>query len=193
MVKELSNSVKELLDKEDIRNIPEMLEMEIKKVDEGVRRTIGYNSATTIVVVLVYKNDIYITHVGDSRVYLFKEDKLERLTEDHNVANKYVQLGIITKEEARNHPTQSVLSNSVGMMNETEDRIKITTLKPENGMRILMCTDGLTGMLSESDIENVLMIELNAETAVNLLIKGANTAGGTDNITAVLIDIGQIS
>ena len=144
-------------------------------------------------VVLVYKNDIYITHVGDSRVYLFKEDKLERLTEDHNVANKYVQLGIITKEEARNHPTQSVLSNSVGMMNETEDRIKITTLKPENGMRILMCTDGLTGMLSESDIENVLMIELNAETAVNLLIKGANTAGGTDNITAVLIDIGQIS
>jgi len=193
VVKELSNSVKELLDKEDIRNIPEMLEMEIKKVDEGVRRTIGYNSATTIVVVLVYKNDIYITHVGDSRVYLFKEDKLERLTEDHNVANKYVQLGIITKEEARNHPTQSVLSNSVGMMNETEDRIKITTLKPENGMRILMCTDGLTGMLSESDIENVLMIELNAETAVNLLIKGANTAGGTDNITAVLIDIGQIS
>jgi PPM family protein phosphatase len=193
VVKELSNSVKEHLEKEVIRNIPEMLELEIKKVDEGVRWTIGYNSATTIVLVLVYNGDIYVTHVGDSRAYMFKEDKLERLTEDHNVANKYVQLGIITKEEARTHPTQSVLSNSIGMMDENEDEVKVTILKPENGTRILLCTDGLTGILSESDIKKVLTIEPNAETAVNLLIRTANNAGGTDNITAVLIDIGQIS
>jgi serine/threonine protein phosphatase PrpC len=100
-----------------------------------------------------------------------------------------VQAGILTKSMAMTHETQSMLTNSIGMMNETKDRIKVTTLNPENGIRILLCTDGLTGMLTEKEIKNILTIEPNAETAVNMLIEGVNNAGGTDNITAVLVDV----
>jgi len=74
-------------------------------------------------------------------------------------------------------------------MNETEDGITITILKPKNNMRILMCSDGLTGMLSELEIENFLTIEHSAEIAVKKLINGANHSGGLDNITAVVIDV----
>jgi serine/threonine protein phosphatase PrpC len=189
VVKELSNSIKENLNQEGILNIPEMLGMEINKVDEGVRQTFGDNSATTNVIVLMHDGNIYITHVGDSRAYLCKEGKLRRLTEDHNVANQLVQAGILTKSMAMTHETQSMLTNSVGMMNETEDRIKVTTLNPENDTRFLLCTDGLTGMLTENEIKNILSIEPNAEIAVNMLIEGANNTGGTDNITAVLVDV----
>ena len=74
-------------------------------------------------------------------------------------------------------------------MNETEDGITITILKPKNNMRILMCSDGLTGMLSELEIGNLLTIEPSTEIAVKKLINGANHSGGLDNITAVVIDV----
>ena len=191
-VKHLSLFIKaglENLTEKDEKSISELLESAIYDTDEGVRRRLGDNSATTIVVVLIQADKIYITHVGDSRAYLFMEGKLHGITEDHNIANQYVRKGLLTKEEARSHPTQSMLTNSVGIMNETEDGITITILKPENNMRILMCSDGLTGMLSELEIGNLLTIEPSTEIAVKKLINGANHSGGLDNITAVVIDV----
>jgi len=138
---------------------------------------------TTIEVCLIYNNRVYIGHIGDSRVYRLRKDFFRRLTTDHSYVQKLISDGAITKEQAYNHPKKNMLTKALGCTAYVEpDCLVKGFLK---GDILLMSSDGLTNMLKEEEIYNI--IKNNPETAVDELITNANNLGGYDNITAIII------
>lgn len=139
---------------------------------------------TTIDVCLIYGNKVYIGHVGDSRVYRIRKHIIRKLTTDDTYVQKLVKDGTITKEEALNHPKKNMLLKAVG-----GNSLVNPTLMCKGFLKddiLLMCSDGLTNMLNDSQIYKILLE--NPENPEEALINEANKAGGTDNITAVIID-----
>lgn len=141
------------------------------------------NMGTTLEVCLIYNNRAYIGHIGDSRVYRLREDNLEKLTIDHSYVEKLVKDGTITREEAINHPKKNMLTKALGCTAYVEgELIEESFLKDDI---ILICSDGLTNMVKEETIYNVLKEDY--KLAPEKLIELANNNGGYDNITAVVI------
>ena len=139
---------------------------------------------TTIDVCLLYNNKVFIGHVGDSRVYRIRKNIMRKLTTDHSYVEKLVKEGTITKEEAYNHPKKNMLMKALGCGSLVEpDVICKGFLKDDI---LLMCSDGLTNMLRETEIYNLLLN--NPENPEEALIKKANELGGYDNITTIIID-----
>jgi PPM family protein phosphatase len=141
---------------------------------------------TTLTAALIEGGAVRLAHVGDSRAYLFRGGKLQLLTEDHTLVHRMVVEGEITETEAENHPHRSVLTRALGV--EGDVRVDETKVAVQEGDRLLLCTDGLTGMLSEDQIESILQDMRDPQEAVDRLVGEANRAGGIDNITAVIID-----
>jgi PPM family protein phosphatase len=141
---------------------------------------------TTLTAALIEGGAVRLAHVGDSRAYLFRGGKLQLLTEDHTLVHRMVVEGEITETEAQNHPHRSVLTRALGV--EGDVRVDETNVEVQVGDRLLLCTDGLTGMLSEDEIVSVLHDVRDPQKAVDRLVREANRAGGIDNITAVIID-----
>jgi PPM family protein phosphatase len=141
---------------------------------------------TTLTAALIEGGAVRLAHVGDSRAYLFRGGKLQLLTEDHTLVHRMVVEGEITETEAENHPHRSVLTRALGV--EGDVRVDETKVEVREGDRLLLCTDGLTGMLSEDEIESILQDVRDPQEAVDRLVREANRAGGIDNITAVIID-----
>ena len=141
---------------------------------------------TTLTAALIEGGAVRLAHVGDSRAYLFRGGKLQLLTEDHTLVHRMVVEGEITETEAENHPHRSVLTRALGV--EGDVRVDETNVAVQEGDRLLLCTDGLTGMLSEDQIESILQNVRDPQEAVDRLVREANRAGGIDNITAVIID-----
>ncbi|MGH2540986.1 MAG: Stp1/IreP family PP2C-type Ser/Thr phosphatase, partial [Actinomycetota bacterium] len=141
---------------------------------------------TTLTAALIEGGAVRLAHVGDSRAYLFRGGKLQLLTEDHTLVHRMVVEGEITEAEAENHPHRSVLTRALGV--EGDVRVDETKVQVREGDRLLLCTDGLTGMLSEDQIESILQDVRDPQEAVDRLVSEANRAGGIDNITAVIID-----
>jgi protein phosphatase len=144
-------------------------------------------TGATLALCLVINNLALLSHLGDSRIYLFRKGMLERLTEDHTVAGLMLQLGQITPCEARRHPARNILTRHLGMENLPEIEIARLDLLP--GDRILICTDGLTSMASDREIARILAGVRNLKSACNRLIAAANKAGGKDNITVVIVEV----
>lgn len=125
-------------------------------------------------------------HVGDSRAYLLRKGELSRITEDHTVAGELAALGQISTEEVDSHPQRHMLTRTLGLSRFVDvDEFELTL---EDGDRILLCSDGLTEMVEESEIARILS-EGTPEEAVWALIEVANEAGGVDNISVVLADV----
>ncbi|KAF1300874.1 MULTISPECIES: Stp1/IreP family PP2C-type Ser/Thr phosphatase [Enterococcus] len=143
---------------------------------------------TTVVAVILFDDQFTLGHVGDSRVYLFREGELIQLTEDHSLVNELVKSGEITKEMAANHPRRNVLTRSVGMPGEVEVDVDTHFLAVDD--YLLLASDGLTNMVSEAEITEVLASDLVLDEKIQVLIDKANAAGGVDNITVLLIEIG---
>ncbi len=144
---------------------------------------------TTIDICLIYNNKVFIAHVGDSRVYRIRKNIIRKLTTDHSYVEKLVKDGTITKEEAYNHPKKNMLMKALGCNSFVEpDVICKGFLKDDI---ILMCSDGLTNMLRDSEIYNLLLN--NPDKPEEALIKEANNLGGYDNITTIIIDNIEIS
>ena len=141
---------------------------------------------TTLTAALIEGGAVRLAHVGDSRAYLFRGGKLQLLTEDHTLVHRMVVEGEITETEAENHPHRSVLTRALGV--EGDVRVDETKVEVREGDRLLLCTDGLTGMLSEDEIESILQHVRDPQEAVDRLVREANRAGGIDNITAVIVD-----
>lgn len=140
---------------------------------------------TTAILVVVIDELAYVTHIGDSRVYILNDKKLSQLTKDHSVVQELVDQGELTKEEALIHPNKNMITRAVGVNLLVDiDYLKIPF---ENGNKLIICTDGLTNMVQDFVIENVL-INHNAEKSSEQLIELANKAGGYDNITVVVIE-----
>lgn len=140
----------------------------------------------TVVAALIRPLYAHIVHMGDSRAYRFRNGQLKCLTEDHSVVALLVRNGEISASEAQTHPARSQLTRFVGMPHDT--RPDVQTLKLDTTDRLLLCTDGLTGMVSEADIAHILSAEPDPQRACQKLVAAANRAGGKDNITALLIE-----
>lgn len=144
---------------------------------------------TTACIVLLQNSEAYIAHVGDSRIYLYlgKEKQLHRITKDHSFVQALVDAGQITDEEAENHPNKNRILKALGIKPDLSP--SIDHVYPKNGDVFIICSDGLSGMVSDAKIEEVLMtnesIENKGETLINLSL----AAGGLDNITLEIIQI----
>lgn len=128
-----------------------------------------------------------IGHVGDSRCYLLRDNKLKRVTSDHTVVAELVALGHIKAEDVGTHPQRHLLTRSLGLGPVTVDTEQLDL---EAGDRLLLCSDGLTSMLSDKEIKAILSSGSDLEATVWILIEAANAAGGIDNITVAIVDAG---
>ena len=138
---------------------------------------------TTLEVCLIYNNKIYIGHVGDSRIYRIRNELMRKLTHDHSYVEKLVDDGTISKEEASHHPKKNMLIKALGCKAFLEPDVSVKTMAKDD--IILMCSDGLTNMVDEKEIYEI--IKEDYSTAVDKLIEKANEKGGYDNITAIVI------
>ena len=142
---------------------------------------------TTLTAAMLEGARIRLAHVGDSRAYLLREGQLRQLTEDHTLVHRMVTEGELTPEEAEVHPHRSILTRALGT--EPEVQVDEDAIGVQPGDRLLLCTDGLTGMVPDRAIAQILADEADPKDAVDRLIRDANRAGGIDNITAVVVDI----
>ena len=143
-------------------------------------------SGTTLTCALLIDTRAYLAHVGDSRAYLYYNHELKQITRDHSYVDKLVELGQISAEAAAVHPQRNVLYRAVGQGDLLEIVIHLIDLPP--GGRLLLCCDGLWGMLPDAVIHSVLASAETPQAACDELIAAANEAGGRDNITTVVIE-----
>jgi protein phosphatase len=143
---------------------------------------------TTMTVALVEEMTVAIGHVGDSRAYLVRDEQMEQLTDDHSLVNELLKSGRLSEEEAHVHPQRSVITRAVG----TDPDVDVDgfTIEAEEGDVFLLCSDGLTDMVSDEEIlELVHSHRDDLDKAVKALVTAANRGGGEDNITAVAFRI----
>jgi len=138
---------------------------------------------TTLEVCLIYNNKAYIGHLGDSRIYRIRGEFIRKLTTDHSYVQKLVKDGTISKEEAEHHPKKNMLTKALGCTPFVEPDITVKGFIKDDV--ILICSDGLTNMIGDSEIYKI--VKQNPEIAAQELVKKANEAGGYDNITVIII------
>lgn len=140
---------------------------------------------TTLTMLYIDAETLYFAHVGDSRAYILKDGKIEQITDDHSLVGQLLRAGTITEEQARVHPQKNILTNAVG----TALTIEIDLLHRLNeGGIVLLCTDGLTTHLDESQITDIMSAGESLESICTALIDSANDAGGQDNITVLAVN-----
>lgn len=145
---------------------------------------------TTLTAAMIDGPRIAVAHVGDSRAYLMHRDgSLERITQDHSMVADLVRQGSLTEEESRTHPNRSVITRALGSdPNMNADTFEVTA-RP--GDRLLLATDGLTSLVPDGDIADILSRHPEPQAAVDALIAAARLAGGYDNITSVVVDLAE--
>ncbi len=141
---------------------------------------------TTMVVCTVVGGYAYIANVGDSRLYLAGSDSMTQITQDHSLIAEMVRLGELTPEEGRNHPDKNIITRAVG----TNEDVKIDffDVKLETGDQILMCSDGLSNMVEDQRIFEILKGEDTEEDKAQVLVDEANANGGRDNIAVIVVE-----
>ena len=147
------------------------------------------NMGTTCTVMVVNSDSIYIGHVGDSRIYLLTKNRLHRITKDHSFVQNLVDAGAIADEEAENHPRKNELTRALGVKNIVEPTVSKQPIKPQKGDIFMLCSDGLCGLVSDRNMEDILNRNDSIELTANLLIQAAKNAGGHDNITVQLAKV----
>ncbi|MGZ4131542.1 MAG: Stp1/IreP family PP2C-type Ser/Thr phosphatase, partial [Actinomycetota bacterium] len=144
---------------------------------------------TTLTAALVGGDNAHLVHVGDSRAYLLRAGAFRQLTEDHTLVTRMVRAGEITEAEAAVHPHRNVLTRVLGT--EPEVDLDVQDVGLLEGDRLLLCSDGLTVMLTEDQIQAILGTTPQPQEAADRLVRAANRAGGIDNITVVVLDAVQ--
>jgi PPM family protein phosphatase len=142
---------------------------------------------TTLTVMVLEGNELVISHVGDSRVYFVGETGLEQITVDHSYVQELLDNGTITIEEALTHPSRNVITRAIGGDQSIDTDIYRRNINPKN--MFLACTDGLTNMLTDEEIYDVIKGEGDVSYKAKALIDFANNKGGTDNVTVVLVQL----
>lgn len=140
---------------------------------------------TTAVCAFLSDTRLLIAHVGDSRCYLFREGKLEAITEDHSLLNDFRRSLNLSPEEEKRFPHKNIIVRALGMKNTVD--VDLNIMSPRLGDTYLLCSDGLTGEVDDPDIEKILCEERSLSKACARLVQMANDAGGRDNITVILL------
>jgi len=168
-----------------IRLLGEAIAKLSQQVHDQSADRIGFKGmGATVVVALILGRQLYIGHMGDSRAYLLREGRLKQLTKDHSITQLLIDSGEITPDEAKTHPARGKITRFVGM--EGEPLPEACSLKCEPGDLIMLCTDGLHGMLNEKQILTILGGKASPTALCRRLVSAANSAGGKDNITVVV-------
>ncbi|MBI5596186.1 MAG: Stp1/IreP family PP2C-type Ser/Thr phosphatase [Elusimicrobia bacterium] len=139
---------------------------------------------TTVVAALADEKSLTVAHVGDSRLYLLRGGRIERLTEDHSLVQDQVRHGLITPEQAEKSHLQNILTRALGT--EAQVRVDVSDHPVLPGDVYMLCSDGLTKMVTEAEMAGVLLQAPTAAAAVDTLIRMANEAGGVDNVTVAV-------
>jgi len=168
----------------------EALRAAIERANENIyefasQRENYYGMGTTVVVTLASRELLMIGHIGDSRAYKINADGVLQLTEDHSLVNELVRNGQITPEEAEHHPRRNVLTRALGT--EPGVEVDLHEYAWQKGDTILLCTDGLSGLVDAQRIGDIVRSHADIEQAAQALIDSALDAGGDDNVTVILL------
>lgn len=158
----------------------------IAAVTEGLGRD---GMGTTMTAAMVAGTRIVIAHVGDSRAYLLRDGRLEKLTQDHSMVADMVRSGTITEQQARVHPNRSVITRALG--SDPGLQVDSFEVAASPGDRLLLCSDGLHGMITDAEIERLLSAYSDPAVSARALGDAALDAGGQDNVTTVVVDISE--
>jgi PPM family protein phosphatase len=140
---------------------------------------------TTLTAAMIEGRRLHVAHVGDSRAYLLRDGHFSQLTDDHTFVQHLIDEGQITREEAANHPQRSIITRAIGVSPEVDVDSMSLDLQPHD--QLLLCSDGLTGVVPDAEIADTLQRESDPDAAVKALIDRANAGGGPDNITVLLL------
>jgi serine/threonine protein phosphatase PrpC len=152
------------------------------------RRNDSLPMGTTVVAARIIGNRYEVAWVGDSRAYLWNEGKLEQLSQDHSYVQDLVAQGTLTAEQARAHPQRNVVTQALGVTDPSHLNVALTSGELQQGMQLLLCSDGLTEEVSDALIAETLRLQdCSAQETVDTLVAAALDGGGSDNITAILI------
>lgn len=143
---------------------------------------------TTLSVLWMSDNFVYIGHVGDSRVYLLRDGEFRQMTLDHSLVEQLVREGVLTEEEAQNHPMRNIITRAIG----TDESVEVDVVVEERrkGDLWLACSDGLHGLVDDRQMRDALR-QYAPEKAADVLLKAALDAGGRDNVTLVIVHDGE--
>jgi protein phosphatase len=186
-VSDLAGSVLDAVEPVDYRTWLQGLVESANRSLFDMRRQAGTDMGSTLVAAVVDGMQAYIAHVGDSRAYLINAAGIRRLTEDHSLVERLVATGQITARQARTHEQRNVIYRTMGDKAKVE--VETAAFPLQAGDRLLLCSDGLSGMVPDETILSLVRAAPSLQSACDELIKAANAAGGTDNISAVLVEV----
>lgn len=165
----------------------------IEEVNRQIYHQQGHDDAltgmgTTLSVLWMSDNFVYIGHVGDSRVYLLRDGEFKQMTLDHSLVEQLVREGVLTEEEAQNHPMRNIITRAIG----TDESVEVDVVVEERrkGDLWLACSDGLHGLVDDRQMRDALR-QYAPEKAADVLLKAALDAGGRDNVTLVIVHDGE--
>ena len=142
---------------------------------------------STLVMALVIADQTYIANVGDSRAYRLNDEGIEQISVDHSLVERLVQIGQLTREEARTHKNRNVIYNTLGDKPDPEVSLYNVPLQP--GDRLLLCSDGLNDMVTDEKLLEISRSQATPAEACKVMIEAAKSAGGNDNITTIIVQI----
>lgn len=175
-----------LIGNTDVPPISEVMVSAVQKANSEIIKQVP-EGGTTVTAVSVLGDLAYVAHVGDSRAYLITKDSIEQITRDHSLVQRLIELDQITRDEVQDHPQKNVLYRALGQNDNVE--VDISTRRLPHNSRVLICSDGLWGLVTEKDLFEIAMNTPDPQQACEKLVALANSNGGTDNISIVLLKI----
>ncbi len=173
---------------EDTERVPvtESMISAVQKANADVITKVP-DGGTTLTAVAVIGDLAYVAHVGDSRIYLVTKDNIEQITRDHSLVQRYVELNLLTREEASIHAQKNVLYRALGQSESLEVDALTRRLPPNS--KLMLCSDGLWNLVTDEEIMDIISNHSNPQEACDKLVALANAHGGSDNITVILLRI----
>ncbi|MEJ2012543.1 MAG: protein phosphatase 2C domain-containing protein [Anaerolineales bacterium] len=165
-------------------SMEDMVTLAVQQANREVRAR-AEGGSTTLTCALVIGEKCTLAHVGDSRAYMITGSDIQQLTRDHSLVQELIDTGTITEEQAADHPQRNVLWNAMGKALDV--KVDSATHPFPAGASLLICSDGLWGVVSDEDMRRVVTDSLSPQLACEALVKAANEAGGPDNVTVILV------
>ncbi len=182
IVEEITASEEEI----SVKCIRQAIETANDRIRQKANEDIALNGmGTTVVVASCGDNVLEVANVGDSRLYIIGEE-IRQVTRDHSLVEEMVRMGSLEREEARNHPEKNIITRAIGADRTVE--VDFFTVELTERDMILMCSDGLTNMLEDKEIFEIIHSQKDIRSAAEALVKAANDNGGKDNIAVILIE-----
>lgn len=169
-------------------SISEAIKEANRKIIDTARKDSDLSGmGTTVVAIRFYGRRVEVAHVGDSRAYLIHDGEMNPITEDHSLVAELIRSGEITRDQAQDHPQKNLITRALGAEDSVD--VEISEVRVQPGDRILLCTDGLTDMIPEREVERIMHENQDPEAATKHLVSAALDAGGADNVTVIVTNI----